>query len=74
MTELEYAADLQMRYDAEIAAGGKIEIDSMLPTVDIRMSNGDEYSFQEHEASELLDSVPDYLNEEVFILCCAQNW
>ncbi len=74
MTNEQYAQDLQIRHDAEVAAGGSIDIEHGLPSVAITMSDGSEYFFQEHEASELLESVPDYVNEEVFLLAMAQGW
>jgi len=66
--------DYEYRASCEVDAGGSIEIDTGLPTVAITMSNGDEYFFQEHEASELLDSVPDNINAEDFLLAIAQGW
>ena len=74
MTNEQYANDLQIRHDAEVAAGGHIEIEHGLPSVAVTMSDGSEYFFQEYEASELLDSVPDYVNEKVYILAMAQGW
>ena len=62
------------RADAEREAGTTIEINSGLPYVAIEFTNGDEYFFQDEEADELLDEVPDNINEEDYILAISQNW
>ena len=54
--------------------GGSIEIDMVLPSIAITMSDGEEYYFQEHEADELLATVPENISAEDFILASAQNW
>lgn len=74
MTNEQFAADLQTRHDAELAAGGAIVINHNLPTVSIFLSGGDSFFFQESEAAELIDGVPDFVNEEVFLLAMAQGW
>jgi hypothetical protein len=66
--------DYEFRAKCEREAGGKIEINSGLPYVAITMSDGGEYFFQGEEASDLLDDVPDNINEEDFILAIAQGW
>lgn len=65
--------DYENRAKEERKAGGKIEINYKLPYVAIEMSDGSEYFFQEHEASELLDDVPENIDPEDFILAQAQN-
>jgi len=67
-------ADYEKRAKAERDAGGSVEIDERLPTVAVTMSDGSEYFFQETEASELLDQVPDNMSPEDFILAYAQGW
>lgn len=62
------------RAEAEREAGGSIEINSGLPYIDITMSDGSVYTFQEHEADELLNEVPDNISAEDYILAQAQNW
>jgi hypothetical protein len=74
MTNEQYNRDLTLRHDAEVAAGGSIEISHSFPTVAIVMSDGTEYYFQDSEACELLETVPDYVNEEVYLLAMAQGW
>ena len=74
MTNEQFAADLQTRHDAELAAGGAIVINHNLPTVSIWLSDGSDFFFQDSEATELLAGVPDYVNEEVFLLAMAQGW
>lgn len=66
--------DYERRAQAERDAGGRIDIDHGLPTVAVTMSDGSEYFFQEHEASELLDEVPENIAEEDYILALAQGW
>lgn len=66
--------DYEKRAKAERRAGGKIEINYRLSYVAVTMSDGSEYFFQGQEASELLDDVPDNINEEDFILAIAQGW
>jgi len=74
MTQEEIVKQYEERYEAEIKAGATIEINHSLPYVAIKMSNGDEYFFQGEEASNLLNEVPDYINEEVYLIASAQNW
>jgi hypothetical protein len=74
MTNKQFAADIKRRAQAERKAGGSIKIDRRLPWVAIVLSDGSEYFFQEHEASELLDGIPDFVNEEDFLLAMAQGW
>lgn len=64
----------ERRADAERRAGGSIEIDYRLPYIAIEMSDGSEYFFQEYEADNLLDTVPNNINAEDFLLASAQNW
>ena len=66
--------DYETRAECEREAGGSVEIDNVLPTVAVTMSDGAEYFFQEYEASQLLDSVPDNISPEDFILAIAQGW
>ena len=71
-------ANLLKQYEeraaAERKAGGKIDIDTGLPSISIKMSDDSEYDFQEHEADKLLDGVPSNIDAEDFILAQAQNW
>lgn len=62
------------RANAERLENGFVEIDYNLPTVFIRMSDESEYFFQEQEASELLDSIPDNIYDDDYLLAIAQNW
>ena len=70
----EMIKQIEAAAEAERAAGGSVEIDPVLPTVAVTMSDGAEYFFQEWEASELLDQVPDEVAEEDYILWAAQGW
>ena len=55
-------------------AGMRVEINNLLPYVFVFIAADQEYFFQEEEASDLLDEVPDYLNAEDYILWSAQGW
>ena len=66
--------DYEERARSEREGGATIEINTHLPYVAIKMSDGSEYFFQGEEASMLLDEVPDNINEEDFILALAQGW
>lgn len=68
------AKDYTRRAQSERAAGGHVKIYDWFPAVSVTMSGGDEFYFQDHEASELLDSVPDNMNPSDFILAMAQGW
>lgn len=78
LLENEYPDELIAQYteraEAERQAGGSIEIDAMLPSISVKLSDGSEYFFQEHEADDILASVPDGFDPEDFILATAQNW
>ena len=67
-------AQYEKRAEDERAAGGSIDINDMLPTVGLEMSDGSEYFFQGHEAEALLSEVPGNMHPEDFILALAQNW
>ncbi len=66
--------DYEKRANAERNAGSTVEINHRLPYVAVTLSGGDEYFFQGEEASDLLDEVPDNINEEDYILAVAQGW
>lgn len=68
------ARQYEMRAEAEREAGGECEVEPRLPAISIRMSDGAEYFFQEHEAEEMLAKVPDNLHPEDYFLAQAQNW
>ena len=58
----------------EFEAGGTVEINHGLPYVAVTCSNGDEYFFQGEEAENLIDEVPEYVNEEDYIMYSSMNW
>ena len=64
----------ERRAEYERRDGGSIEINRVLPYVAVEMSDGSEYFFQGEEADDLLDTVPNNINEEDFLLAIAQNW
>lgn len=66
--------DFEKRAEAEKKAGAKVEIDYKLPTLSITMSDGSDFFFQEREASDMLDQVPENINAEDYFLAIAQGW
>ena len=76
MTRKEFREQVEYYAQCEREAGGKVEINSMymLPYVAINMSDGTEYFFQEHEATELLEEIPEDIEDEDFLLWLAQRW
>ena len=68
------AMDYERRAAAERAEGGSCRINYGLPTVAVTLADGSTYFFQEHEASNLLDEVPDNISSEDYILALAQGW
>jgi len=56
------------------SAGGTIEINSGLPYVAIKQPNEEEYFFQGEEAENLLNEVPEDINEEEYIIWISQGW
>lgn len=67
-------AQYETRAKHERQGGGNIDIDYSLPSISVTMSSGEDYFFQEHEAQELLDGVPENISAEDFILAQAQGW
>jgi len=66
--------DYERRAKAERRGGGHVEIDTRFSTVSVTLSDGSEYFFQEGEADDLLDEVPDNIAPEDYILAVAQGW
>lgn len=62
--------------DAEYAKnnGQFITVNESLPYVDVDLGHGNEYFFQGEEASDLINSVPDWINAKDYILWLAQGW
>jgi hypothetical protein len=67
-------ADYEARAEAEMNAGATIEISRNPRYVAITMSDGSEYFFQDEEADDLLNEVPDNISETDYILAVAQGW
>jgi len=79
MTNQEMKQQIEQSAQFELEAGASIEINNGLPYVAITMSNGDEYFFQESEASDLLDEHNMSADKfdttvEASILHSAQGW
>ena len=74
MNETELVKQYEERAQAERDAGGSISINHGLPYISITMSDFTEYFFQGEDAEELLDSTPEWINAEDYILAIAQNW
>ena len=75
----ELMAQVTETYKYCIAEGQSVTINHMLPWVEVnrgKNEHGDDdtYFFQGEEASDLIDSCPEYLNEEEYILWSAQGW
>ena len=66
--------DFEKRAENERRAGGMVDIDYRLPTVAVELSDGSEYFFQEYEAQDLIDEVPENISPEDYILAQAQGW
>jgi len=68
------------RAESERAAGGEVNYDPSLPSIDIKLSNGEEYHFREWSADELLKELPHFIAKgskaliEDVLLAIAQNW
>lgn len=79
MTEriISYVEFAQMQYDEFINNGGTIEINRGIPYVAINFGEKDgsiEFFFQGEEAQSLIDEVPDYINEKVYLVHRAIDW
>ena len=66
--------DYEDRAKAEREAGALVEINHSCGYVAVERSDGLGYFFQDEEAYNLLDEVPEEINEEDFILAIAQGW
>lgn len=60
--------------DAEREAGTVVKIDYTLPSIEISREGEVVYYFQEHEASELLETVPAGLKVEDYFLFAQSSW
>lgn len=84
MTYAEIANDYKIRADAERAAGGKIEIDSLMSFISLILSDDSKYTFQGSAADELLREADEFCEKawsagvtitlSDIILAQAQNW
>lgn len=74
MTHEELVTQITRIADAAREEGQYVEINDVLPTVLIYRGEDDEFFFQEHEAVDLLQTVPDYVNVEDYLLYIAQEW
>jgi len=76
--EAKISFDYKMRAKSERAAGGKCEVNDMLPTIAINTSAGEEYFFQGEEASNLIETYESYdwisCTLEEWLLAIVQNW
>ena len=70
----ELAEQLEARAKAEREAGGYCDVNSGLSYVDVVLSDGSTYFFQGEEAEALIAEVPEWIDEEDYILAIAQNW
>lgn len=72
MTKAELYNQIETTVKEFYKEGGKIEINQLY--VSIHQPNGEEYFFQEHEAYQLLEEVPEDINEEYWIIWESQGW
>ena len=72
--QMEIYEDYEKRARAEKGAGGEIRINYDVPYIKITMSDGSRHEFQDEDAQELLDEVPDEIDAESYILAIAQDW
>lgn len=70
---IQFAEQIRQTAEAAIKNGQEVHINRSLPYVAVT-TKLEEFFFQGQEAAELLDSVPDNVNEEDFILFLAQGW
>jgi hypothetical protein len=65
----------EARANAERRAGAIFEYNTMLPSISITMSNGDEYYYQEWQVEELLEywNIPENISVEDYLLAVLQN-
>lgn len=66
--------DYEKRAEYERRHGGYVNIDTRYSTIEVVLSDGSEYFFQDWEADDLLDEVPDNIDAEDYILAIAQGW
>jgi hypothetical protein len=74
MTIEQLRKQYQERAKAEREAGGSCKVTANMPWVDVKLSDGSEYYFSEHEADRLIAEVPEWIHAEDYILAIAQNW
>ena len=67
-------SDYERQAQAARDAGAHVEIDYRLPTVAITLGHGEDYFFQGEEASDLLNEVPDNIDDEDYLLAIALGW
>ena len=66
--------DYEKRAEYERRDGGYVNIDTRYSTIEVVLSDGSEYFFQDWEADDLLDEVPNNIDAEDYILAIAQGW
>jgi len=74
MTREEMLNHIKETVKAFYSAGGTIEINNGIPYVAIKQPNEEEYFFQGEEAENLLNEVPEDINEEEYIIWVSQGW
>lgn len=66
--------DIAVTVAAFYANGGKIEINYGLPYVAITQTDGEEWFIQNEEADNLLEEIPEDVNDEHYIIWISQGW
>ena len=70
----EMAEQIKATADIMRTAGCEVKIQYLVPLVAITHHDGEEWFFQEDEAYELLNQVPENVNEEDWFLYCSLSW
>lgn len=68
------AEQVKQYAESERAAGGRVKIDRLHSTVAVHCSDGSEYFFQGEEAEQLLDTIPDNVTEDDWVMSMSINW
>jgi len=66
--------DYKRKHEAEVKAGGQISIDYRLPYIAMDLTDGSGYFFQGEVAEKILRDVPEWLDDEVYLLMMARSW
>lgn len=75
LREEELSPDIVADYERRAEESDlEVDINMSIPTVSITRDDGEEWFFQEHEAEELLDSIPEDIHPETYLKVAALEW